>query len=55
MTVVGTMAIGGSVASELTRAGEDVWLIDQRPAHVEAMKSNGLHIKMEAWLLPLQP
>ncbi len=46
IAVLGTGAIGSSVASELTRAGEDVWLIDQWPAHVEAMKSNGLHIKM---------
>jgi len=46
IAVLGTGAIGSSVASELTRTGQDVWLIDQWPAHVEAMKSNGLHIKM---------
>ena len=47
IAVLGTGAIGSSVASELTRAGEDVWLIDQWPAHVEAMKSGDLHIKMK--------
>ena len=46
IAVLGTGAIGSSVGSELTRAGEDVWLIDQWPAHVEAMKSKGLLIKM---------
>ena len=46
IAVLGTGAIGSSVGSELTRAGEDVWLIDQWPAHVEAMKAKGLHIQM---------
>jgi len=46
IAVLGTGAIGSSVGSDLTRAGEDVWLIDQWPAHVEAMKSKGLHIQM---------
>ena len=30
----------------MTRAGHDVWLIDQWPEHVEVMKSKGLHITM---------
>jgi 2-dehydropantoate 2-reductase len=46
IAVLGTGAIGSSVGSDLTRAGEDVWLIDQWPAHVDAMKSKGLHIQM---------
>jgi len=46
IAVLGTGAIGSSVASELTRAGQDVCLIDQWAAHVDAMKSNGLHIQM---------
>ena len=45
IAVLGTGAIGSSVGSELTRAGEDVWLIDQWPAHVEAMKQKGLLIQ----------
>jgi 2-dehydropantoate 2-reductase len=46
IAVLGTGAIGSSVGADLTRTGEDVWLIDQWPAHVEAMKSKGLHITM---------
>jgi 2-dehydropantoate 2-reductase len=34
------------VGADLTRAGHEVWLIDQWPEHVEAMKSKGLHITM---------
>ncbi|MFH1241371.1 MAG: 2-dehydropantoate 2-reductase [Pseudomonadota bacterium] len=46
MAVLGAGAIGSSVGADLTRAGYDVLLIDQWPAHVEAMKSHGLWIKM---------
>ena len=46
IAVLGTGAIGSSVGADFTKAGYDVVLIDQWPAHVEAMKSNGLHIKM---------
>ena len=43
---MGTGAIGSSVGADMTRAGQDVYLIDQWPEHVEAMKSKGLHITM---------
>lgn len=46
IAVLGTGAIGSSVGADFTRAGYDVVLIDQWAAHVEAMKSKGLHIKM---------
>ena len=46
MAVLGTGAIGSSVGADLTKAGYDVLLIDQWPAHVEAMKANGLHVSM---------
>jgi 2-dehydropantoate 2-reductase len=46
IAVLGTGAIGSSVGADLTRAGQNVWLIDQWPEHVEAMKSKGLHITM---------
>ena len=36
--------VGGPVGGLLTKAGHDVVLIDQWPAHVEAMKANGLRI-----------
>jgi 2-dehydropantoate 2-reductase len=46
IAVLGTGAIGSSVGADLTRAGQDVCLIDQWPEHVDAMKSKGLHITM---------
>ena len=44
IAVVGTGANGGGTAAALTQAGLDVVLIDQWPAHVEAMRANGLQI-----------
>jgi len=38
IAVLGTGAIGSSVGADLTKAGHDVVLIDQWPAHVEAMR-----------------
>jgi len=46
IAVLGTGAIGSSVGADLTRAGYDVMLIDQWPAHVEAMKADGLRVTM---------
>jgi 2-dehydropantoate 2-reductase len=46
IAVLGTGANGSCVAADLTRAGHDVTLIDQWPAHVDAMRANGLHIAM---------
>jgi 2-dehydropantoate 2-reductase len=46
IAVVGSGAIGSSVGADLTKAGCDVVLIDQWPAHVEAMKANGLRVVM---------
>jgi 2-dehydropantoate 2-reductase len=42
--IVGAGAIGCVVGGLLTRAGEDVTLIDQWPEHVEAMKTRGLRL-----------
>jgi 2-dehydropantoate 2-reductase len=47
IAVVGAGAIGSSVGADLTRAGHDVTLIDQWPAHVEAMKAAGLRVLMK--------
>jgi 2-dehydropantoate 2-reductase len=44
IAVVSAGAIGSSVAADLTRAGESVAVIDQWPAHVEAMRAGGLHV-----------
>lgn len=46
IAVFGTGAIGSSAAADLTDAGYDVTIVDQWPAHVEAMKEKGLHIQM---------
>ncbi|MBI2909278.1 MAG: 2-dehydropantoate 2-reductase [Chloroflexi bacterium] len=56
MAVLGTGAIGSSVAADLTRAGYDVILIDQWPAHVEAMKAKGLRVTMpeEEFVAPVR-
>lgn len=44
IAVLGAGAIGSSIGADLTRAGCEVALIDQWPAHVEAMKAHGLRI-----------
>jgi 2-dehydropantoate 2-reductase len=46
IAVLGTGAIGSSVGADLTKAGYDIWMIDQWPAHIEAMKTKGLHVAM---------
>lgn len=46
IAVVGTGASGASVGADLVRAGLDVTFIDQWPAHVEAMRANGIRIVM---------
>ena len=44
IAVLGAGAIGGSVGADLANAGHDVVLIDQWPAHIEAMKAHGLRV-----------
>ena len=46
IAVLGAGAIGSSVGADLTKAGYDVAIIDQWPAHVEAMKAHGLRVVM---------
>jgi 2-dehydropantoate 2-reductase len=46
IAVLGTGANGASIAADLTNAGLDVVLIEQWPAHVEAMRQNGVRIEM---------
>ena len=46
IAVLGTGANGSCIAANLVDAGLDVILIDQWPAHVEAMRANGLKITM---------
>jgi len=44
IAVLGAGAIGSSVGADLVNAGHDTVLIDQWPAHVEAMKADGLRV-----------
>ncbi|MBN8872498.1 MAG: 2-dehydropantoate 2-reductase [Rhodospirillales bacterium] len=44
IAVVGAGAVGGYVGGNLAHAGHDVTLIDPWPAHVEAIRANGLNI-----------
>jgi 2-dehydropantoate 2-reductase len=46
IAVLGAGAIGSSVGADLADAGEDVVLIDQWSAHVEAMRTGGLRVVM---------
>ena len=46
VAVLGTGANGAAIAADLVRAGHDVTLIEQWPAHVEAMRADGLRIEM---------
>jgi 2-dehydropantoate 2-reductase len=46
IAVLGAGAIGSSVGADLTKAGLDVTIVDQWPAHVEVMKQSGLDITM---------
>jgi 2-dehydropantoate 2-reductase len=45
IAVLATGANGSCIAADLTRAGLDVSMIDQWPAHIEAMRANGLTIQ----------
>jgi len=44
IAVLGTGANGSVIAADLVRAGLDVTLIDQWPAHVETMRRDGLRV-----------
>jgi 2-dehydropantoate 2-reductase len=46
IAVLGAGAIGSSIAADIAKAGHDLTVIDQWPAHVEAMKAGGLHVKI---------
>jgi 2-dehydropantoate 2-reductase len=46
IAVLGCGAIGSSVSADLTKAGMDVTVIDQWPAQVEKIRTDGLEITM---------
>ncbi|WP_434288951.1 ketopantoate reductase family protein [Celeribacter sp. SCSIO 80788] len=43
---LGTGANGAGIAADMTRAGHDVTLIEQWPAHVEAMRAHGIIVDL---------
>ena len=55
IAVLGSGANGASIGADLTRDGLDVTLIEQWPAHVEAMRSSGLTIEMPETTLHVTP
>jgi 2-dehydropantoate 2-reductase len=46
IAVVGTGANGAAIGADLTNAGYDVTFVEQWPAHVEAMRENGIRVEM---------
>jgi len=46
IAVLGTGANGAGIGADLTRAGLDVVFIEQWPAHVEAMRAQGIRVEM---------
>ena len=46
IAILGSGANGAAIGADLTRAGLDVKLIDQWPAHIEAMRADGLTVVM---------
>jgi predicted dinucleotide-binding enzyme len=55
IAVLGTGANGASIGADMVRAGLDVTFIEQWPAHVEAMRANGLtvHLPTETQVTPI--
>ncbi|MEP4380448.1 MAG: 2-dehydropantoate 2-reductase [Alphaproteobacteria bacterium] len=46
IAIVGAGANGAAFGADMVNAGRDVSFIDQWPAHVEAMRANGLRVEM---------
>ena len=46
IAIIGSGANGASIGADLTSAGLDVTLVEQWPAHVEAMRADGLRINL---------
>ncbi len=46
IAVLGAGANGASIGADMARAGLDIALIDQWPAHIEAIRANGLTVEM---------
>ena len=46
VAVLGTGANGASIGADLVRAGNDVTFVEQWPDHVEAMRRDGVVVRM---------
>ena len=55
IAVLGAGANGASIGADLTAAGHDVVLVEQWPAHVERMRSDGLRILSPEGELHVRP
>src|SRR5690554_4452359 len=55
IAVLGAGANGASIGADLIASGADVVLIEQWPAHVERMRSDGLQIISPDGTLTVQP
>lgn len=57
IAVLGTGAQGAGIGADLIRAGHDVTLIEQWPAHVDAMRERGIEVRLplETIVTPAQP
>ena len=55
VAVLGAGANGASIGADLTAAGVDVTLVEQWPAHVEAMRERGLVVHMADGDLEVRP
>ena len=55
VAVVGAGANGASLGADLIAAGREVTLVEQWPAHVEAMRAEGLRIRMADRELHVRP
>nr|WP_047165530.1 2-dehydropantoate 2-reductase [Sphingomonas sp. Y57] len=58
IVIVGAGAMGSLYAGMLARAGRDVWLLGRSPAHIAAIRSDGLTMRIpgraEAWQAPVR-
>lgn len=48
VAVLGAGANGAGIGADLVRAGHDVTFIEQWPAHVEAMRRDGIRVELES-------
>ena len=44
IAILGAGALGCAIGSTLSQGGHDTWLIDRSPAHVDAMRRDGLQV-----------